>query len=412
MNKGTSFITLATLLLMLLDSVAFADASADPNAATTPTESVEATGSNEAPTNESPECQPNEKYIEFIRNSDDLMEIDRALKALLNTKTDSYCKWVEQANQNFIDEKYQDINQFEFDRRCVASKQLINNYITAINTHLKEECVNNTCDAAFEKLAKIPFLFEMDGSFSYKEPVSNYRVETLSSALNISTHRFSRKILDGTCGEAEISFLFTGAYPTDQRSRLNELIDANLDSMFKQMKYEEITPTEVFDNLFNDSYYTYIYDEKLEWVTSRYLSYSQNYYSYTGGAHGSSTVQYQNIDLSSFKIITLEDLFKPSMHAEVLNLFKDAFFAANKLDPSKSYDELGFWFNPSNIPKEYQEWSLPDGFYLPANFLLNSRGITFIYQQYEIAPYAAGMPTIEITWDKIKPLLEDDFLIS
>lgn len=406
MNKKNSFIKLAMLLFILLDSIAFADAA--PNALINPIESTD-TATPILQNSVDIGCEPDEKYINFIKSSDDLIEIDNALKMLLDMKPGSYCAWIKQVNQNFVDEKLQDINQFEFDRKCAASKQLINHYIKAINAHFKEECATHSCENIFEKLFKIPFLFEMDGNFSYKEPVSSYSVETLSPKMNISTHRFSRKILDGACGEAEISFLFSGNYPIDQRSRLNEVIDANLDSMFKQMKYEEIPPTEVFDNLFNDNYYTYIYDEKLEWVTSRYLSYSQNYYSYTGGAHGSSTVQYQNIDLSNFKIISLEDLFKSDKNTEILLLFKDAFFRANKLDNDKSYDELGFWFNPSNIPKEYKEWSLPDGFYLPANFLLNSRGITFIYQQYEIAPYAAGMPKIEVTWDKIKPFLEDEF---
>ena len=32
-------------------------------------------------------------------------------------------------------------------------------------------------------------------------------------------------------------------------------------------------------------------------------------------------------------------------------------------------------------------------------------GLTFVYQQYEIAPYAAGMPTFSIPYDVAKGLL-------
>jgi hypothetical protein len=33
------------------------------------------------------------------------------------------------------------------------------------------------------------------------------------------------------------------------------------------------------------------------------------------------------------------------------------------------------------------------------------KGLAFIYQQYEIAPYAAGMVNFDIAYDKIRPFL-------
>jgi hypothetical protein len=35
-------------------------------------------------------------------------------------------------------------------------------------------------------------------------------------------------------------------------------------------------------------------------------------------------------------------------------------------------------------------------------------GLAFVYQQYEIAPYAAGMPSFTIPYDDIRPLLTDE----
>jgi hypothetical protein len=38
------------------------------------------------------------------------------------------------------------------------------------------------------------------------------------------------------------------------------------------------------------------------------------------------------------------------------------------------------------------------------------KGLIFTYQQYEIACYAAGMPSFILTWEELKPFLKDDIL--
>lgn len=38
------------------------------------------------------------------------------------------------------------------------------------------------------------------------------------------------------------------------------------------------------------------------------------------------------------------------------------------------------------------------------------KGLLFVYQQYEIACYAAGMPAFVLTWDELQPFLDDSIL--
>lgn len=38
------------------------------------------------------------------------------------------------------------------------------------------------------------------------------------------------------------------------------------------------------------------------------------------------------------------------------------------------------------------------------------KGLSFVYQQYEIASYADGMPSFVLTWDELKPFLKEDIL--
>ncbi|MBO6013769.1 MAG: DUF3298 domain-containing protein, partial [Bacteroidales bacterium] len=45
---------------------------------------------------------------------------------------------------------------------------------------------------------------------------------------------------------------------------------------------------------------------------------------------------------------------------------------------------------------------------LPDNFFFTPKGITFVFQQYEIAPYAMGLISVTLTWDELQPLLPDD----
>ncbi|MBO7378962.1 MAG: DUF3298 domain-containing protein, partial [Bacteroidales bacterium] len=41
---------------------------------------------------------------------------------------------------------------------------------------------------------------------------------------------------------------------------------------------------------------------------------------------------------------------------------------------------------------------------LPDNFFFTPKGITFVFQQYEIAPYAMGLISVTLTWDELQPL--------
>ena len=36
------------------------------------------------------------------------------------------------------------------------------------------------------------------------------------------------------------------------------------------------------------------------------------------------------------------------------------------------------------------------------------QGLTFVYQQYEIAPYAAGLPCFTLSYEKVLPFLTDE----
>lgn len=44
--------------------------------------------------------------------------------------------------------------------------------------------------------------------------------------------------------------------------------------------------------------------------------------------------------------------------------------------------------------------------YIPENFLLDKNGVTFYYNRYEIAPYAAGDFSLTVPYDEISAYLK------
>ncbi len=122
------------------------------------------------------------------------------------------------------------------------------------------------------------------------------------------------------------------------------------------------------------------------------LSFSQYFDEYTGGAHGIYGEYLKSIDLKTLKEIKLTDIFKQEKQQELTNRIR-----AKLLDIVVEYGgDKSYFFKFDKIePTD--------------NFFITDKGIKFIYNVYEIAPYAAGMFKVEIPYDEIEDLLQDDF---
>jgi hypothetical protein len=118
------------------------------------------------------------------------------------------------------------------------------------------------------------------------------------------------------------------------------------------------------------------------------VSVFSDYYYYMA-AHPSVTLQFFNFDLTNGKTIALSDLFKAGYGKELTKIAEKLFIRQNG----------------------YSGWDFSPGkgdFKLAQEFYLTDNAIVFSYNQYEIGPYAAGMPDVTIPLDKIKHLLKDE----
>ena len=130
---------------------------------------------------------------------------------------------------------------------------------------------------------------------------------------------------------------------------------------------------------------------------------------FTGGAHGSASISYKNVNPATGVVYTLDDFLKPGSKAELTKIgekhFRSEFLPSIDMKPTDALsEENGFWFD-SNKKDE----GVDNIFYLCDNFAITDKGISFVYGLYEVVPYAMGMPEFTIPFSEIKSLLKDEW---
>ena len=116
------------------------------------------------------------------------------------------------------------------------------------------------------------------------------------------------------------------------------------------------------------------------------LSILTDQYGYTGGAHGGTVREGHTFSLKDGKAVELQDLLKaePNYKQKLDKLLKE------------STKELAFPDTPGGLTDN-------------PNFYVSESGIAIFYQQYEIAPYAAGIPTYTFNFSSLLPKGTDPF---
>lgn len=104
---------------------------------------------------------------------------------------------------------------------------------------------------------------------------------------------------------------------------------------------------------------------------------------YAGGAHGGYGVSYLNYDPEKGKFVTLDDYVKTDNGKKALK--KKLYSMAKK--------EL-----KSNLFSTSKDFEVAD------TYRLTDKGIEFVYQEYQIGPYSAGLPSFTIPYSTLKTL--------
>jgi hypothetical protein len=121
-------------------------------------------------------------------------------------------------------------------------------------------------------------------------------------------------------------------------------------------------------------------------------------YSYQGGAHGASATFFINWDTKANKDIALDDLFETGYQDKLKSIAEAIFRKDEKLSDTASLAN-DYFFKDNK-------------FALNDNFSITPTGLKFIYNQYEIKPYAAGITTLVIPYSQIKSLLQPNTVVT
>jgi hypothetical protein len=121
-------------------------------------------------------------------------------------------------------------------------------------------------------------------------------------------------------------------------------------------------------------------------------------YIYQGGAHGSSSVSFINWNTKSQGNVTLNDILTDGYKTKLTAVADTIFRSQEKLSDT------------SSLARDY--FFRDNKFSLNENYSITPLGIRFVYNQYEIKPYAAGTTNLFIPYDKIKSLLRPNTVVT
>jgi hypothetical protein len=114
---------------------------------------------------------------------------------------------------------------------------------------------------------------------------------------------------------------------------------------------------------------------------------------FTGGAHSTSDITYLVLSPKTGESINLSAFVPEEKSGELEKIGESLFRRSRRLKPNETLDQAGFQFEANR-------------FALNRNFLVGGGGMTFCFNQYEIAPYSMGITEILIPWGDIKDLLD------
>ncbi|MGB1008079.1 MAG: DUF3298 and DUF4163 domain-containing protein [Thiolinea sp.] len=138
---------------------------------------------------------------------------------------------------------------------------------------------------------------------------------------------------------------------------------------------------------------------KVAFSTDKLLTLLFEEYGYTGGAHPFSGQRYSVLSLTDGAPVVLADLLNPGYEPPLNVIGEKAFRLARELGEADSLEEQGFSFE-NNV------------FNLNDNFGVLKEGLEFVFNSYEIAPYAMGPTQLTIPYEDIHSLIRPDGLLG
>ncbi len=211
-------------------------------------------------------------------------------------------------------------------------------------------------------------------------------VENYTRSARLKAAVVDTTVLDPRNGKEAVEIRLTSVYFRNNNPSFlpdsSDLLKKRDSIIHRAMKKVMSYSPEEIDKMF----FPFNYDllANVEYNNNGLLVISYNYFSYTGGAHGYNDLTYYNIDVNTRQVLHLSDIMKTAGLKELIY---------KKL----SQKDIVLFVDENTI-------------YVPKNFFIKGRKIYFVYNTYEIAPYAEGTITVSFDFKEIKDRLNPEFL--
>ena len=190
---------------------------------------------------------------------------------------------------------------------------------------------------------------------------------------------------------ADISDLLFDKRTTDVRGAMISFIDSVF-KVFKEDNDEQIRYASEEGYEPHDVDYEYIINTEIHYGNNKdIIGHFINMYQYTGGAHGGTFITCRNYRLEDGSVVTLDNYFKPGYEKVLIPVLERKLLEYAECGSRDELDEHGYF---SNEPMFVSE-----------NFEIRQDTIDFIYNQYDIAPYATGITTLSVPTEMIREII-------
>lgn len=189
---------------------------------------------------------------------------------------------------------------------------------------------------------------------------------------------------DSILAKSLAAVLCDSVFHQSAQATIQEAVTAFTDSIETEWKTEMAEMYEEEDYCKDLLQYNYIVEGfAMENGREDVLSYLVSTDCYLGGAHGLYVVQYYNFDTKNGKLLSIKDVVPTDKEKAVLTAMEKQL--CEDWD-AKDLAEL----------QENTGITMLGDLYLTNNFLLKKDSISFLFNQYDIAPYAAGLIDVTI----------------
>ena len=254
---------------------------------------------------------------------------------------------------------------------CNGQKQIDSETVKTVKVeeqaHLQDDTVSPACKITID----YSYLAESDAADSIAQRINR----------TIQAHVLGKEYIRMNPEVAVDSFKNT--YINNYRKDVNE---------FYQEDIKNGTPKDELPTWYNYEYgLTTHFSEGKEGI----LNIIAETFEYTGGAHPNSWNKWMNFEKNTGKLLALKDVFMAGSEKPMSDMLLEELITemATRLEDSSITSLEGLQnagiLNSTNM-------------YVPDNFLLEKEKVSFLYNKYDIAPYAVGVITLSLPYTLVE----------